>query len=217
MISQRAQSAFERGQEFEARGDLTRAISAYREAIAIQSDWAVPYQCLGALYLGMGRYDEAAATFRQAKLIPLPGDGSVDDMLHVLDQMQKGALNPAAYRYYVMARDLPEEQLDEKRALCQKALSLNPNYAAAYAELGKVLLAQGYPNQARTVLERGLACDPTPFTRALLLFNLGNVLLASKLRGEALAAFRQVLELDANLSATRFAWIQLEAATAGRI
>jgi superkiller protein 3 len=217
MISQRAQSAFEWGQEAEARGDVSKAISAYREAIAIQPDWAVPYQCLGALYLGAGRYDEAAVAFRQAKLIPLPGDGSVDDMLHVLDQMQKGALNPAAYRYYVMARDLPEEQWDEKRALCQKALSLNPTYAAPYAELGRVLLAQGHPNQARTVLERGLACAPTPFTRALLLFNLGNVLLASKQRSEALAAFRQVLELDANLSATRFAWIQLEAATAGRI
>jgi tetratricopeptide (TPR) repeat protein len=217
MIRQRAQAAFERGQEWEERGNLTRAINAYREAAAIEPDWAVPHQCIGTLYLEMGRYDEAAAAYRQAKLVPLPGDGSIDDLLQVIALIQKGALDPTAYRYYVMARDMPNEQLDEKMALCQKALSLNPTFAAPYAVLGRVLLAKGRPNQARAVLERGLACDPTPFTRASLLFDLGNVLLASGQRDEALAAFRQVVELNANLSVTRFATMQLEAAAAGRI
>jgi len=217
MIRHRARAAFERGQEWEERGDLTKAVNAYREAVAIEPDWAVPHQCMGALYLEMGRYDEAAAAYRQAKLIPVPGDGSIDDMLHAIDSIQKGALDPTAYRYYVMARDLPDEELDEKVALCQRALGLNPTYAALYIILGRALLAKGQPNQARAVLERGLACAPTPFTRAMLLFNLGNVFLASGQRDEALDAFRRVVELNANLSATRFATMQLDAAAAGRI
>ena len=101
--------------------------------------------------------------------------------------------------------------------LCRKALGINPTFAAPYTVLGKVLLAKGNPNQARAVLERGLTCDPTPFTRAMLLFNLGTVLLVSGLRDEALATFRQVVALDANLAASRFAATQLEAASAGRI
>jgi superkiller protein 3 len=217
MISYRARAAFERGQEWEEQDNLTKAINAYREAAAIEPDWAVPHQRLGTLYLEMGRYDEAAAAYRQAKLVPLPGDGSIDDLLHVIDLIQAGALDPKAYRYYVMARDMPDDQLDEKMALCQKVLGLNPTFAAPYAVLGRVLLAKGHPNQARAVLERGLACAPTPFTRAMLLFDLGNVLLASGQRGEALAIFRQVVELNANLSVTRFATMQLEAAAAGRI
>jgi tetratricopeptide (TPR) repeat protein len=217
MISHRARAAFERGQEWEERGDLTKAIHAYREAIAIEPDWAVPYQSMGTLYLQTGRFDEAATAYRQARLIPLPGDGSIDDMLYVIGMIQKNALDPAAYRYYVRARDLPDEELDEKMALCREAISLNPRYAAPYWIVGRVLLARGNPNQARAVLERGLTYDSTPFTRAALLFNLGNVLLVTGQREEALAAFRQVVELDANLEATRFATAQLEAAAAGRI
>jgi superkiller protein 3 len=217
MISHRARAAFARGQEWEERGDLDKAINAYREAAAIEPDWVVPHQCMGSLYLEMSRYDEAAAAFRQAKLIAVPGDGSIDDTLHVIGLIQKGVLDPTAYRYYVMARDLPDEQLDEKMALCQQALGLSPGYAAPYGLVGKVLLAQGRPNQARAVLERGLTCEPTPFMRAAILFNLGNVLLASGQRDEALARFRQVVELDANPSVAHFAMMQLEAAAAGRI
>jgi superkiller protein 3 len=217
MIKQRARVAFERGQEWEKRGNVTKAITAYREAVAIEPDWAVPHQRIGTLYLEMGRYDEAAAAYRQAKLVPLPGDGSIDDLLHVIHLIQEGALKPKAYRYYVMARDMPDEQLDEKVSLCQQALSLSPTFAAPYAVLGRALLAKGHPNQARTVLERGLACDPTPFTQAMLLFDLGNVLLVNAQRDEALTFFRQVVELDANLTATRFATVQLEAADSGRI
>ncbi len=217
MISSRAQAAFARGQEWEQRGNPIKAINAYREATAIEPDWVEPYQRLGALYLELGRYDEAAAACRQARPLAPAGDGSIEAMLHAIDTIQAGALNPAAYRYYVMARDTPDEQLDEKLALCQKALSLNPNFAAPYAVLGRVLLAKGNPNQARGVLERGLACNSTPFTRADLLFVLGNVLLVSGQRDEALIAFRRVVGLDANPSTTRFATLQLEAAAAGRI
>jgi tetratricopeptide (TPR) repeat protein len=217
MISHRARAAFERGQEWEERGDFAKAVNAYREATAIDPDWAVPYQCMGALYLKMGRYDEAAAAYRQARLVPLPGDGSIDDMLYVIEQIQRGALHAAAYGYYVRACSLPDEELDQKIALCREAVGLSPTYAAPYAILGKALLAKGYPNQARAVLERGLAYNPTPFIQAMLLFNLGNVLLATGQRDGALAVFRQVVDLDANLSATRFASMQLEAAAAGRI
>lgn len=217
MISQRARAALERGQEWEERRNPTKAIKAYREAIAIEPDWAVPYQCLGTLYLELGRYDDAAAVYRQVNLVPVPGDRSCDDMLDVIERLQNGTLDPTAHRYFVMARDLPDEELDEKIVLCRKALSLNPDYAAPYGVLGRALLAQGHPNQARAVLERGLACNPTPFTQATLLFNLGNVLLASGQRTGALAAFQQVVWLDADLTATQFATRQLEAAAAGRI
>lgn len=217
MVSHRAQAAFERGQEWEQRGNPTKAMGSYREAAAIAPDWPDPHRCLGTLYLEMGRYDEAVAAYRQIKPLLPPGDGSVDDLLHVVERIQSGELDRGAYDYYVMARDLPEDQLDEKMALCQKALALSPTYAAPYVVLGRALLAKGQPNQARAVLERGLACAPQPYTRADLLFNLGNVLLVGGQRDDALAAFRQVVDLNANPTATQFAAKQLEAAADGRI
>ncbi len=107
--------------------------------------------------------------------------------------------------------------MDEQIDLCQKALGLNLTYAAPYAVLGRALLAKGQPNQARTVLERGLAFNPSTYVRAELLFNLGNVLLVTGQREEALGAFRQVVALNANPTATRFAGKQLDAAADGRI
>ncbi len=217
MISQRAQTAFKRGQEWEARRNASKAINAYREAIAIEPDWLEPRRRLGAIYLDQGRYDEAAAVYRQAKPLTPPGDGSIDHLLHTIDMIQKGALTPAAYRYYAMAAELPDERLDDKMTLCQKALGLNPTFAAPYALLGQTLLAKGQLNQARVVLERGLACHPTPLVQAMLLFQLGNVSLAIGQRGQALSLFRQVVKLDANPPFTRFANLQLKAAAAGRI
>jgi tetratricopeptide (TPR) repeat protein len=217
MISHRALGAFERGDEWEGRGNTSKAITAYREAIAIEPDWLDPHRRLGAIFFDMRRYDEAAATFRQALPLLPPGDGFVDDMLDVIERIQNGGLNKAAYDHYVTARDLPDEQVEEKIGLCRQALSLNPGYAAPYEVLGKALLTKGHPNQARAVLERGLACDATPFTRAMLLFNLGNVLLIADQRDKALDIFQQVVDLNANLTATQFASMQLEAAFFGRI
>jgi protein O-GlcNAc transferase len=217
MISHRALGAFERGDEWEGRGNTSKAISAYREAIAIEPDWVDPHRRLGAIFFDLRRYDEAAATFRQALPLLPPGDGSVDDMLYVIERIQNGEINKAAYDHFVTARDLPDERMDEKIALCRQALGLNPSFAAPYEVLGKALLTQGHPNQARAVLERGLACDASPFTRAMLLFNLGNVLLITAQRDKALQAFRQVVDLNANPTATQFAGRQLEAAASGRI
>jgi tetratricopeptide (TPR) repeat protein len=217
MINHRALAAFERGQEWEGRHNPSKAIKAYHQAVAIEPDWADPHRRLGSLFFDSGRYDEAADAFRRLEQLLPAGDRSIDDWLHVIKQLQMGALERAAHDDYVAARDLPEEQFDEKIALCQKALGPNPTYAAPYDILGKALLAKGHPNQARAALERGLACGPRPFTRATLLFNLGNVLLATGQRDEALATFRQIVELNANPTATRFAAIQLDAAADGRI
>ena len=210
-------SALVQRQEWEDRGNPTRALGAYREATAIAPDWPDPQRCLGAIYLEMGRYDEAIAAYRQIKSLLPPGDNSVDDLLNVIEQIQSGKLDQAAYDYYVAARNLPDDELDEKMALSQKALGLNPTFAAPYTVLGKTLLAKGHPNQARAVLERGLGCAPTAYRRAMLLFHLGNVLLVIGQRDKALAVFRQVVELNANPTATRFADKQLEAAAGGRI
>ena len=217
MISHRALGAFERGEEWEARGNTSKAISAYREAIAIEPSWVDPHRRLGAIFFDLHRYDEAAATFRQARPLVPAGDGSVDDMLYVIERIQSGELNKAAYDYFVTARDLPDDQLDDKIGLCRQALSLNPGFAAPYEVLGKALLAKGNPNQARAVLERGLSCETSAFTRAMLLFDVGNVLLIAGQRDKALQVFRQVVDLNANPTATQFAGRQLEAADSGRI
>jgi len=217
MVSQRARAAFERAQEWEERRNAPKATSAYQEAVAIEPDWPEPHRRLGALLIELGRYDEATAAFRRLKPLVPPGDGEIDDLLRAVERIERGELNPAAFRYYAQARDLPDEQLDEKLRLCQEALKLNPSFAAPYAILGRVLLAQGYLNQARAVLERGLACDPSPFVQAQLLFNLGTILLVGGQRDAALPLFAQVVALNANPTITRFATKQLEAAQAGRI
>jgi protein O-GlcNAc transferase len=217
MINHRALAAFARGQEWEGRHNPSKAIMAYRQAAAIEPDWADPHRRLAWLFFDSGRYDEATNVFRRLEQLLPAGDHSTGNWLHLIEQIQMGALERAAYDDYVAARDLSEEQFEEKIALCQNALGLNPTYAAPYTILGKALLAKGHPNQARAALERGLALTPRPYTRAQLLFNLGNVLLAIGQRDEALATFRQVVELDANPTATRFASIQLDAGADGRI
>jgi tetratricopeptide (TPR) repeat protein len=214
MISQSAQAAFQQGQEWEDQKNPAEAINAYREAAAIESGWVAPYQRLGALFLELGQYEQALAACQQAKPLMPSGDGSMDDLIYVIQQIQANQLDPAAYHYYALARDLPDEQVEDKMTLCQNALGLNLSFAAPYAEIGKILLEKEQLNQARAVLERGLAYKPPPFVQAQLLFHLANTLLFSFQFGEALAAFHQVVGLDANPRLTKAAAKQIEQAAA---
>jgi TolB-like protein/DNA-binding winged helix-turn-helix (wHTH) protein/Flp pilus assembly protein TadD len=83
------------------------------------------------LYECMGRLDEAIAlTDRAVALDPLRANAYLGDLLHFAGRDQEGLL------------------------ALQKALAANPNLEGVHAGIGKILLAQGHPQEALDELKR---------------------------------------------------------------
>jgi len=73
----------------------------------------------------------------------------------------------------------------------QRALAINPNYAAAHNNLGNMLEADGRTAEAESHYRAAIANDPT---YRLARFNLGRVLVAQQKHAEAIAEFEKTLE-----------------------
>lgn len=107
-----------------AEASLKRATQLQPGSASILSYRSYLYECLG-------RLDEAIAlTDRAVALDPLRSNAYLGDLLHFAGRDQEGLL------------------------ALQKALAANPNLEGVHAGIGKILLAQGHPQEALTEIRK---------------------------------------------------------------
>jgi tetratricopeptide (TPR) repeat protein len=100
----------------------------------------------------------------------------------------------AAEDWYELGLDLEATAIDESVAAYRKAIELDPELAAPYLNLGRLLHERGDLEGAEELYRRALRhCGPEP-TAA---FNLGVVLQDGERWLEAVDAYNQAIELDA--------------------
>lgn len=151
---------------YRAQGRLADAAAAFEKAEKDQGSWSVYGMVLGALQ----RWSEAEAALKRG----VPDDA---DTLYWLG-------NAAA------AQDRPAEAA----ACYRRAVGLQPDFAAAWTNLGHVLPDR---MEARRCFERALALKPD-FPDALV--GIGNLHMAAERLQEAAACYRRALELDPGLA-----------------
>lgn len=127
------------------RGDTTGAIDAYRHALRADPSQTKTANNLASLLTNSGRHGEAVAILRTAAREPV--DGSAAEILAT-------ALNNLGAEC--------ERNGDAGRAidLLRESLLLRPQFAAAWFNLGKSLVAQHRPDEAIAAYRSALACDP---------------------------------------------------------
>ena len=190
-----------------AQGQLDAAIAAYRQAIALNPNYAEAYGNLGNALQAKGQLDAAIAMFRQAiALIPRPeACCQLGNALRSSGQPHEAS---AAYRQAIALNpQYPEAhnnlgvtlmelgQPDAAIAAFRQAIALKPRYAEAHFNLGTALRDAGQPDAAIAALRQAIALKPN---HPGAFNNYGNALQARGLLEEAVAAYRQAIALDLN-------------------
>ncbi len=175
LMSRRAQAENNRGVELWHAGDLTGAITALRNALAADPDYAAAHNNLGGILWQQhdqpGALAEFAAAVRSRPEFPeaqnnwgsaLMFTGNVDQ---AMEHFQAAlALRPgfASARFNLGVALEKKGKWIEAETELRRAIVLAPETAAAHIELGLLLASRagGLPPEARSELNEGLRLDP---------------------------------------------------------
>lgn len=186
------------GQLALARNDFLGALDWGSRARALQPDGAGPLGVVFDAQVGLGAYDQAAAT-AQVMVARAPGPASLErlgrirflrgDSAGALGAMLQAAstatgLAAAAPQALVGDLHLGRGELAEATDAYRRALRLAPGYAPAEVGLGRIAIVGGDLDVAVKLLVPAAASQPLPATVALL----GDV---RGLLGQRVAAARQ--------------------------
>lgn len=123
------------------RGEFAKAERMIRQHVLGRTPRFMGHQALGILYLKQGRLDLAESALERAVYaIPFP-HGSLADQL--LQEVRRPALWLAAAEHWIAQRDLATAE-----RLCQRAEQLGADRIALTYVRGKLLIAQGRPQEA---------------------------------------------------------------------
>jgi tetratricopeptide (TPR) repeat protein len=154
------------------REDMEAALALFEEAIAIDPQFAYPWNGKGNVLDVQKRYDEALAAFEKAI--------SLD---HEFAAPWNGKGNVLA----------GQKRYDEALAAFEKTISLDPEVAAPWNGKGNVLAGQKRYDEALAAFEKTISLDPevaAPWN------GKGCVFLGQKRYDEAMAAYEKAISLD---------------------
>jgi len=153
------------------QGETDQAITHYRQAIALRSNYAEAHYNLGRLLAEKGEFSDAITHYEKALAIN-PADAEAHNNLGAT-LFQSGRIDDAIPHY-------------------QKALEIQPNYAAASCNLANALLSKGDTDGAIGYYLAGLALSPN---QADAQYNLATALLRKGRTDEAIVHYKKTLEL----------------------
>jgi len=161
-------------------GHLEMAMEMIHNAISLNSDVAAFHSNLGNVFKDLGRFDEAAARYKQALAITPSFPEALFNLGNTLKD--QGKMEEACECYY-------------------KALDIRPTYAEAYSSLGVALEAQGKLETAIDCYRQALAIKPD-FPEALC--DLASALQTQGQLDEAIAHYKHALAIKADFPAALF-------------
>jgi len=167
-------SASEYADHMAKRGEFEKAELIYKKLLK-QSEFSAPlHNNLGAVYLSMGRYDDAKDCFSTALVI---------DPNKLEAYVNLGA-------FYQL-----KGQFDKAETCFQNALRINPNCVDACVNLGAIKRLGGKLLEAEATLNHAITCDP----RCSEAYNnLGIVLHELGHLKDAFMAFKKTVEINPN-------------------
>ena len=164
-----SQMHYNLGIAFQAQGKLDQAIKSYRQALALQPDFAEGHDNLGIALQAQGQLDEAITSYRKALSLK-PG---------------------LAGTHYNLGNALQElGRLDQAIASYRQALLLKPDFAGAHGNMGNALRSQGKLDEAIASYLQALALTPDS---AKVSCNLGNAFRDQGRLDDAFECYRQAL------------------------
>jgi tetratricopeptide (TPR) repeat protein len=160
------------GNAFARLERFDNAVSSYRRAVALNSNFAEAYNHLAQVLMSLGQFSEALKCCCRA----------ID--------LEPGFVEAHDNRGTVM---LALGRLDEAQASCQQAIALDPEFAEAHNNLGTVLHQRGQLEQAVASYRRALQLSPN---LAEGHNNLGNTFRSLGQLSQAEVSYDRALQID---------------------
>jgi len=134
--------------QLRSRADNDRAIELYKQAIAADPDFALPYIGLAYAYLNQQAFDGR------------PIEAITADAAQLLARVEKS--HPDMADLYSARGALELDQMHQNEALrdLRRAVALNPNSRDAYSQLGLLHLVSGQPRLALEDYSNAVTLDP---------------------------------------------------------
>lgn len=172
VAADRSAARKKQGDQYFSDGRLDEAAQNYRQAIAINPNFAEAFNNLGNVLRKQGLFEDAEHNLKQAIL-------------------KKPELANAYYNLGSIFYD--QGRLSEAEENFNKALALKSDLPEAHVYLGNLIAKEGRLHDALTNYDQALAIQPDQFDA---LFNRANVLSKLKLHEEALAGYNQALAIQ---------------------
>lgn len=166
-------ACFHMGNKWRVKNRLDEAISCYKKAISLRSDYAEAYNNMGLAFQAKGEIEEAIACFERAigidpKLfqacfnmgVSLKAKANVDDAILYFQRalLLKPDLSEAYNRLGAIFRK--QGQLDKAIYCFRKELEINPKDVRAYNNLGSTFHDKGEVDKAIHCFETSLRLRP---------------------------------------------------------
>ena len=191
-----------------ARGEISSAITAYRQSLALAPEQADINSDIAAALIDAGAYAEAlkfvehalklqprfvAATFNKG--MALTGLGDLEAAASAFEEAVQldGGYVEAWFQLARVYHDCG--RIKEAEAAYRKVISIDPGHFETHCNLGNILRAAGHLNDALMYYDKALALIPD---LPEVLSNKGVALQELGRRDEAISCYRRAINLDSN-------------------
>ncbi|MBE9039612.1 tetratricopeptide repeat protein [Oscillatoriales cyanobacterium LEGE 11467] len=173
------------------RGQLTQAITCYRQALELAPQMQSVYERLSRALGKQGKSEEAAIYARQGMRLSLEeaaGNPTNGDRPGLENKPEK----IAASRQQAAEALLFQGKLDEATQAGEEALHIDPNFVPTFKTLGNIARSRGDIEKAREWYLKAIEIDPA-YAEAYA--NLGNLAAQAKQWPEAIERYQKAIAL----------------------
>jgi len=165
-VPPKANELHQQGRQAGGRGEYDKAVSLLLQAAELAPDWPYPVYDLAFTYLMTGDFDSATRWYRKTIKLSPRGFFTAITAVDALEREEQGDLPRGTYRACVSLEWIsnPAEKAEAVRRFVERV----PHFAPAWKELAMVLEDE---DARANAIEKGLAANPDPETRGILLIN----------------------------------------------
>jgi tetratricopeptide (TPR) repeat protein len=212
-----AAAFFMKGQQFEAAGDLTNAVEAYKNSISRFPQAKEVHHALAKLYARTGQNMNAMSEFRTTLNIDYNFVEARNNYGFFLRKMDKDEEAKSQFKtciqtdpkfpfpYYNLGKLLKDKgDLDGAIENFETATRLKPDFAAAQEALGMAIFERASRGDLTTAAEKLLIAEKLVPKNPKVHYHLGVIYATSSRLDDAESEFRKALMCDPRMAAAHF-------------
>jgi len=188
-VTPEAKTWHELGRAAGAEGDYNKAIAHLTKSAGLAPRWPYPIYDRAFTYLLMKQPGKALEDYRKTLELAPRGFFTAMTAVHTLTREEAGDLPPGLYLAFMTLESV--EDATQRRGILQQFVDKYPTFAPGWYKYATV---QESLADRLTAIERGLAADPDPQTKGMLLLNKALVLHGAGDYGGSQALLRSVAD-----------------------